>query len=140
MCSGKVVRRSFGPDGRTAGMYDDNPMLNSVIYDIEFPDGQTKEYAASTIAENMLTQVNCDGYSMTLMQGIIDFKKDEATAISKADKWVVTARGQRRLRMSTAAGWKLLIQWRDGSMTWIPLKEMKESHPVEMADFPELGV
>jgi hypothetical protein len=32
---------------------------------------------------------------MTLMQGIIDFKKDEATEISKADKWAVTARGQR---------------------------------------------
>jgi hypothetical protein len=29
-------------------MYDDNPMLNSVIYDIEFPDGQTKEYAGPT--------------------------------------------------------------------------------------------
>jgi hypothetical protein len=134
MCSGKVVRRSLGPDGRTAGMYDDNPMLNSVIYDIEFPDGQTKEYDANTIAENMLTQVDCDGYSTTLMQGIIDFKKDEATAISKADKWVVTARGQRRLRMSTA-GWKLLIHWRDGSETWIPLQDMKESHPVETAEF-----
>jgi hypothetical protein len=134
MCSDKVVRRTLGPDGRTAGMYDDNPMLNSVIYDIEFPDGQTKEYAANTIAENMLTQVDCDGYSTTLMQGIIDFKKDESTAISKADKWVVTARGQRRLRMSTA-GWKLLIQWKDGSETWIPLKDMKESHPVETAEF-----
>jgi hypothetical protein len=115
-------------------MYDDNPMLNSVIYDIEFPDGQTREYAANTIAENMLTQVDCDGYSKTLMVGIVDFKKDEATAISKAEKWVVTARGQRRLRMSTA-GWKLLIQWRDGSETWVPLKDMKESHPVETAEF-----
>jgi hypothetical protein len=93
MCSGKVLRRSLGPDRRTAGIYDDNPMLNSVIYDIKFPDSQTKEYAANMIAENMLTQVDCDGYSTTLMQGIIDYKKDEATAISKADKWVVTAWG-----------------------------------------------
>jgi hypothetical protein len=134
MCSGKVVRRSLGPDGRTARMYDDNSMLNSVIYDIEFPDSQTKEYAANTIAENMLTQVDCDEYSTTLMQGIIDFKKDEASAISKADKWVVTARGQRRLCISTA-GWKLLIQWKYGFETWIPLKDMKESHPVETAEF-----
>jgi hypothetical protein len=86
------------------------------------------------IAENMLTQVDCDGYSKTLMVGIVDFKKYEATAISKAEKWVVTARGQPRLRMSTA-GWKLLIQWRDGSETWVPLKDMKESHPVETAEF-----
>jgi hypothetical protein len=39
MCSGKVVMRSLGPDGRTAGIYDNNPMLNLVIYDIGFPDG-----------------------------------------------------------------------------------------------------
>jgi hypothetical protein len=50
------------------------------------------------------------------MQGIIDYKKDEATAIPKTDKWVVTSIGQRRLQMSTV-GWKLLVQWRDGSET-----------------------
>jgi hypothetical protein len=44
------------------------------------------------------------------------------------------ARGQRQLRMSTV-GWKLLVQWRDGSESWIPLKDMKESHPVETAEF-----
>ena len=101
-----------------------------IIYEVEFPDGQTKEYAANTIAENMLRQIDSDGYSTSLMQGIVDFKKDEAVAISKADKSVVTARGQRRLRKSTE-GWNLLIQWRDGSETWVPLKDLKESHPVE---------
>jgi hypothetical protein len=91
------------------GSYADNPILNSIIYEVEFPDGQMKEYAANTIAENMLTQVDSDGYSTTLMQGIIEYRKDDATAVPKSDKWVITARGQRRLRMSTV-GWKLLVQ------------------------------
>jgi hypothetical protein len=132
--TGRVVRRAFGPDGTTTGSYADNPILNSIIYEVEFPDGQMKEYAANTIAENMLTQVDSDGYSTTLIQGIIDYRKDDATAVPKSDKWVITARGQRRLRMSTV-GWKLLVQWRDGSESWIPLKDMKESHPVETAEF-----
>ena len=131
---GKVVRRALGPDGVTTGSYADNPMLNSIVYEVEFPDGQTREYAANTIAENMLSQVDSDGYSTTLMQGIVDVKKDDAVAIPKSEKWVVTARGQRRLRKSTV-GWKLLVQWRDGSETWIPLKDMKESHPLETAEF-----
>jgi hypothetical protein len=134
LTTGKVVRRALGPDGTTVGSYADNPILNSIVYEVEFPDGQTKEYAANTIAENMLSQIDSDGYSTALMQGIIDYKKDEATAIPKTDKWVVTSRGQRRLRMSTV-GWKLLVQWRDGTETWIPLKDMKESHPVETAEF-----
>jgi hypothetical protein len=36
--------------------------------------------------------------------------------------------------MSTV-GWKLLVQWRDGSESWIQLNDMKESHPVETAEF-----
>jgi hypothetical protein len=34
----------------------------------------------------------------------------------------------------TTVGWKLLVQWRDDLETWIPLKDMKESHQVEMAE------
>ena len=48
------------------------PFLNSIIYDVEFPDGQVKEYAANIIAENMLTQVDSDGMSTTLMEAIVD--------------------------------------------------------------------
>eukprot|EP00957_Ditylum_brightwellii_P089736 6834610-Ditylum_brightwellii.AAC.1 len=44
--TGKVKRRVLGPDGRTASSYHDNPMLNSRIYEVEFPDGEVKEYAA----------------------------------------------------------------------------------------------
>jgi hypothetical protein len=69
---------------------------------VKFPDEQTKEYAANTIAKNILSQVDSDGYSTTLVQGIVDYKKDELTAVSKADKWVVTAQGQRQLQKSTA--------------------------------------
>ena len=35
----------------------------------------------------------------------------------------------------TTKGWKLLVKWADESETWVPLKDMKESHPVETAEF-----
>ena len=47
---------------------------------------------------------------------------------------MITNTGQRRLRKTTT-GWKLLIQWSNDSETWIPLKDMKESHPCETAEF-----
>ena len=131
---GKVVRRALGPDGKVSGEYNDNPLQNSIVYEVEFPDGQVKEYAANVIAQNMLTQVDHEGYTTTLLAGIIDYKKDPDVAISKSDKYVVTKRGQRRLRRSTL-GWKLLVQWKDGSEVWIPLKDLKESHPIETAEF-----
>jgi len=79
------------------GSYDDNRFLNSMIYEVEFPDGQIKEYAANIIAKNILTQVDSDGYSITMMEGIIDYKKDNAVVVSKGDAYVVTHRGQRRM-------------------------------------------
>jgi len=30
---------------------NDNPLLNTLIYDVEFPDGNIKKYAANIIAE-----------------------------------------------------------------------------------------
>ena len=42
--------------------------------------------------------------------------------------------GQRRLRKTTV-GWKLLVLWKDGNEQWIPLKDLKESHPVDVAEF-----
>eukprot|EP00957_Ditylum_brightwellii_P073224 5566632-Ditylum_brightwellii.AAC.1 len=57
---GKVTQPAIGPDGTVTGTYDDNPMMNKMIYDVEFPDRQVREYTANIIAENMLTQVDLD--------------------------------------------------------------------------------
>ena len=119
--SARVLQRSIGPDGHIAGKHDDNPFLNSIVYDAEFPDGTVKEHSANIIAENMLTQVDSDGFTMTMMEGIIDHKIDTDAAVSKSDTCVVTRRGQKR-RRATACGWKLLARWKDGSESHVHLK------------------
>ena len=134
MAMGKVTRRSLEADGRTTGTYHDNPFLNTITYDVEFPDGQVKEYGANIIAENMLTQVDLDGYSLSLMDSIIDHQRDLSQAIPIEDKYITTKRGQKRLRKTTK-GWKLLIKWKDKSKAWINLADMKEAHPVETAEY-----
>eukprot|EP00980_Cylindrotheca_fusiformis_P014396 scaffold3830_cov85-Cylindrotheca_fusiformis.AAC.8 len=88
--TGKVLRRATNVSGDTVGRYDENPYLNSMVYEVEFSDGQVKEYAANVIAENMLTQVDSDGYSTTIMKGIVDFKKDEEVAVSMEDMYIPT--------------------------------------------------
>ena len=38
-------------------------------------------------------------------------------------------------------GWELLIKWKDKSESWIKLADMKESHPVEVAEYARaLGI
>ena len=33
------------------------------------------------------------------------------------------------------AGWDLEIEWKDGSTSWLPLKEVKETNTVEVAQY-----
>ena len=77
MVNGKVIQRTIGPDGQVTGTYDNNPFLNSIIYDVEFPDGEVKEYAANIIAENMLTQLDSAGMCTKLIEAIVDHRMDE---------------------------------------------------------------
>ena len=72
MVAGNLLQRTIGPDGKVTGTYDCNPYFNSILYDVKFPDGEVKEYAANITAENMLTQVDSDGISTTLMEAIVD--------------------------------------------------------------------
>ena len=103
-------------------------------YDVEFPDGQVKEYAANTIAENMLTQVDSDHMSTILMEALVDHRRDDEKALQHHDKYVQTKNGRRHLR-TTTKGWELLIKWKEKSESWIKLADMKESHPVEVAEY-----
>jgi hypothetical protein len=80
----QVKRRALGLDGTVVGNYHNNPKMNSIVHEVEFPSGQVKEYAANVIAEHMLSQINEDGYSSTLMESIVDHMKDEATTVSIA--------------------------------------------------------
>ena len=129
----KILQRSVGPDGRTVGTYHENPIVNSIVYDVEFPDGELKEYAANIIAENLLSQVDSEGFTMSVFDSILDSKTDES-ALTMDELYLTTKSGQRRMRKSTC-GWTFKILWKDGSETWIPLKDLKESHPVELADY-----
>ena len=65
MVNGKAIQRTIGPDGQVTGTYDNNPFLNSIIYDVEFPDGQVKEFAAMSIPLALAysaTSTGCDSF------------------------------------------------------------------------------
>jgi hypothetical protein len=129
----KVMRRCVDDEGKVMGNYDSNPLLNTMMYECEFGDGTTKAYAANTIASNIYQESDADGYSNLLLYHIIDHKRS-GDATSMEDKYFKTANGTKRMRQTTK-GWKLLVQWHDNSCQWIDLKILKESNPVQVAEY-----
>ena len=67
------------------GDHNDNPILNTMLYGVEFPDGVVKPYTAATIAENILVPVELDGYHCQMLSCILDLKK-EAKAVGQSDQ------------------------------------------------------
>ena len=96
-------------------------------------DGEKASLAANYIAENLLAQVVDDGNCQVLMNEIIDYQTNE-TELKQQDAFITTKTGTKR-RRETTKGWELLIEWKDGSTNWVSLKDIKESYPVQVAEF-----
>ena len=131
--SGTVRKRVTDADGNPVGKAHSNPLLDTRSYEVEFPDGSTDVYAANLIAENIYSQVDDEGRQFSIMQEITDYQKGD-TAIGKADGFWIDKSGRRRPKMTTR-GWEFLVSWKDGSASWAPLKDLKESNPVEVAEY-----
>jgi len=85
----KVRGRAKDTAGKVIGAHDDNQLLNTIVYDVEFPDGAVKQYSANTIAGNMFAQVDSEGHQYQLLMGITDHSKD-GSAVAKEDGYLVT--------------------------------------------------
>ena len=85
----KVVGRSKDDDVNIIDKYNRNPILNTIVYDVEFTDGSIWEYRANIIADKMYSQVDSGGFSHSILSVILDFAKD-TTAVQKGDQCIIT--------------------------------------------------
>jgi hypothetical protein len=129
----KVISRKRDADGNLVGRRHHNPILDTREYRVEFPYGAVDTFTANLIVENMYSQVDANGCSYALLSEIINHKSD-GSAVRKDDGFETTKDGQVRPRYTTK-GWKLLVSWKDGSTSWVPLKDMKDSFPMEVAEY-----
>ena len=111
----------------------DNPILDTRRYVVAFENGEEAELSANAIAQSMYAQCDPEGNQYVLFDSIVDYRRS-TTAMTKADQKVVKANGRTFLRRSTK-GWQLCVQWKDGSTSWERLADMKETHPLECAEY-----
>ena len=130
---GTITKRAKDNDGNPIGRRHNNFYLDTRKYEVELSDGTTEEYYANVIAENLFAQVDSEGRQYVLMKEISDHRKDE-TAIPISEGWLTMPNG-RKVRRKSTQGWQLLVEWKEGGSDWITLKDLKESYPVEVAEY-----
>ena len=80
------------------------------------------------IAEDIMSQVDSEVCHYQVLTEVNDHKKDDS-AIAKVDGFINSSSGNQH-RKRTTRGWKILVEWKDGSIDWVPLKDLKQSNPV----------
>jgi hypothetical protein len=86
------MRCAVDANGVVIGTFNKNPLLNTILYEYEFGDGTTKEYAANTIASNIYMELDANGFLSLFLYQLIDHKQS-GKAFSMADKYFVTKSG-----------------------------------------------
>ena len=81
----------------------------------------------------MYAQVDNEGNEFLLLKEITDHKRDDS-AIQIADGTIRSANGTEKPKKTTR-GWYLLVQWKDGRVSWEKLSDIKASNPIEVAEY-----
>jgi hypothetical protein len=91
---GKVIGRKRDANGNLIGRANHNPILDTRVYKVEFPDGTISDYSANILAEALYSQVDVDGNRFLLLKEIMNHQKDH-TALSKSEALVPNRVGSR---------------------------------------------
>ena len=86
----------------------------------------------NVIADSIHAACDDFGNEYLMMDSIVDYRKSNNTISFFIQK--VVHRGRSKMWRSRFR-WQLCVKWRDGSTSWQYLKNLKESHPVETAEY-----
>ena len=129
----KVVKRARDNNGNPIGKRHTNPMLDTREYECELEDGSMTRYHANVIAENIFAQCDDEGRRHAVIAESVDHRADRRAL--RADNGYISTKRGKRVPKKTTKGWKLLCQWKDGSTDWVDMKYVKDSNPIELAEY-----
>ena len=101
--NGRVLRRARDPDGQLIGHSHENPALDTSVYEVQFEDGSIERYNANIIAEHIYSQIDGEGYGMTLLDEIVDHKWDDSALLGE-EGYKQGSNGE-KIPRETTKGW-----------------------------------
>lgn len=101
---------------------------------MEFQDGSVEEFTVNVIAEDIYSQVDQEGQTYAIQKEISNHRFDPTTEVREEDVFD-TSYNRNKVLNKTTKGWELLVEWRDGASDWVSLNKLKESNPVDVAEY-----
>ena len=86
----RVTKRPKDANGLPMGKSNENPILDTIIYEVEYVDGHKASLTSNAISQNMFAQFDDEGNRHVLFDAIIDHRHT-ALALKQADTFIVTS-------------------------------------------------
>eukprot|EP00804_Cyclotella_cryptica_P019581 CCRYP_014330-RA/>CCRYP_014330-RA protein AED:0.31 eAED:0.31 QI:0/0/0/1/0/0/3/0/417 len=121
------------PDGSLVGTAHANPALDTFVYMRSgSPMGGLKSWQLMSSLRRsmpsvMPTAINMSCWALSWITARIHPWRSPNDQVSVVD-------GKKIVKRSTR-GWELCCEWKDGSTSWQKLSDLKESHPLQVAEF-----
>ena len=80
--SANVIGRINDCEGNPVGTYNINPIVDTQVYNVMFPERVIQKYSETCIVENLYGQVDNEGRRYICMDDIVDHCKD-STVVTK---------------------------------------------------------
>ena len=110
-------------DGQVCGRANNNPILDTRTYLVQFDNGKVTKLTANVIDVQRYAQ--CDPYgNMYVMLDYLTYHRKSSKALSIEDQKTTDSRGRNVMRKSTV-GWQICCQCKDGSISWEKLCDLK---------------
>ena len=132
MTRGQVVHWKQDPNGNPIGRSNQNPILDTYLYKVEFPWGRDNRVGSKHNCRIDVCQCDIDGNENLLLEAFFNQRKN-GSVLSVNDQKIVV-KGWETLRKSTA-GWDICCKSKDGSTLWEKLLNHKELHPIQVAKY-----
>jgi hypothetical protein len=130
---GTVVKRAKGDDGKPVGVRNNNPILDTRRYTVRLLDGSEQELAANQIAENLYSQVNEHGQQELLFREIVNHRN--TPNFEYGPETMPARHGQNWKLPKTTKGVDIQVRFKDDSLVWLPMNEVRQSNPIELAEY-----
>ena len=98
-----VTKRLKDVNGFPIGTSHENPILGTIVYEVEYAEGHKASMSDNSIAINLFAQVDAEGNHHVLFDEISDHRTD-GKEIKQQDAFITAKNGIRRSQ-ETTAGW-----------------------------------
>ena len=102
-------------DGLPIDRVQNNPILDTIMYEVEYKYGQKDSLLSNAIEESKFPQVDGEVNRHVLFQDIFDYMYN-CTELKEQDEFIMSRTVTKRCR-DTTKGVKFLAQWKYGSTT-----------------------